>query len=216
MSSLAGSLASAMGNAMHGAMLGEAIGRANQEADEAHNRADAASRQAAAASLEAKRWRLYAQSLQEQIDSVEISFQDMNKIAAKGEVQIEQQALRIKQLTEQLDQVTKKLNYNNELSALEIEDNVKYGKGIKYRLRQIEKALQHSSADKLAMMTLLEPYKAIVERFNLQGHLPADLKEKADAVRKSFMEGKSLVDDPNLAALIEQAPMPKPEGFVKF
>lgn len=91
-------------------------------------------------------------------------------------------------------------------------ENVRYGQQIKKRLGQIEKGLQHSSADTAALTYVLGVYKDLFGDFSMLGSesvLPAGTKEKAEAIWTSFMNGEKLTDSKTVQSLIDQAHMPE-------
>ena len=97
-----------------------------------------------------------------------------------------------------------------------LDTNIAYGKQVKHRLRQMEKALKYSSADTEALKAILKPYEDLVARLNLNIELPQDLREKADLVWANFNNGIILTSNELVQNIIDEAPQPKATGMVGF
>ena len=109
-----------------------------------------------------------------------------------------------------------KSQMNKEDYAARAKANEAYGKQFSFRLRQMEKALQYSSADKEGLRSILKVYEEMIERLKLTDELPDDLKKKAETVRDKFMNGENLTADDDVQAIIDEAPVPKAQGPATF
>lgn len=195
--SLGGAIARAMGDAAHGAAVGAAIGRANDDAQEESDRADG--------------WMVYAKKLERKITVLESNLKTALVRADSLTLQLSQlnNALLVK--TKEYDEEKKQ----GEAGIEYLKINRVYGNRIKGRLVQMEKALEHSSADKQSVSFILDIYKKVVEQFNLQGEIPSDLREKADAIYEKFMSGEKLTQDDGVQKILDAFPMPaRPPGAV--
>lgn len=180
-------LGRAMGDAAEGAALGKMLGDANRTVHLAVERANQS--------------HAYSQQLEAQVNALTAQLRraqaDRKDLAERLQA-AEAELARFKALAQRV----------NSSTMQGLGENLEYGRAIQHRLRQVEKALQHSSGDKDALRALLEPYKALVDRFNLHGELPADMQEKAEGIYKAFMAGQSLTSDPNIQKMLDAAPLP--------
>jgi len=186
-------LAKAMLDAAHGAVLGRAIGDANDRADMNLERG--------------MEWLRYARSLEQDV--------------ARLKHALIQEKKKNRELEDQLvkaDQESTNLANNALNETHEKVQTFKRGREYKARLSQVEKALRHSGANTEALKVLLAPYKALIERLNLQGDLPADLEVKADEVWRKYLEGENLTNDPDIQAILDEVPLPPaahPQSMLK-
>jgi predicted nucleic acid-binding Zn-ribbon protein len=198
MSSLFGAAMGASLNAMEGAAIGRAIGGANSRADHAENQAQV--------------WYEHAQKLDAQINQL------------KYDLNISRQTQA--QLADKLAVATKALDKLRTDAMAVVADgdkmllvNTRYGSEIKARLRQMEKALQHSSADRASVTYMLNVYKELFGDFSMlsaNGSISQETKEKAEAVWSTYMNGSTLTDSQPIQDIIDKAPMPVKHRSVSF
>ena len=105
---------------------------------------------------------------------------------------------------------------SEEMTGRCLHNHIVYGKQVKHRLRQMEKALKYSSANTEALKAILKPYEDLVARLNLNVELPEDLRAKADLVWENFNNGTILTVDESVQKIIDEAPMPKSFGSIGF
>jgi septal ring factor EnvC (AmiA/AmiB activator) len=191
MSSLFGAMAGAAANAMEGAAIGRAIGGANDRAAHAENQADV--------------WYEHSQKLEALVDNLRVQLKTSENSRldlAKKLAAAEQELSKFKVVAkEAFDQTTEGLDAN-----------VKYGREIKKRLRQMEKALQHSSADTVSVNFMLNTYKDLFGDFSellANGNITQETKDRAETVWKAFMSGEKLTASQPVQDIIDQAPMPE-------
>lgn len=193
--SIASGIGKAMGDAAHDAILGHAIGEADATAHLAIHRAN--------------QWRQRSEELQADLNVALAQLHETRADRDAMEVRLattEAELVRVKRSGEVVIQ-----NYSEGLN-----DHLEYGRAIQKRLRQVEKALQHSSADKTALKALLDPYKELVARFKLDGELPADMRQRADTLWNAFMSGGQLTEDAKIQEIVDQAPLPAPGLNILF
>lgn len=190
MSSLFGAMAGAAANAMEGAAIGRAIGGANDRAAHAENQADV--------------WYEHSQKLEALVDKLRIQLKNSEAsrvdLAAKLEA-AEKELVRFRGVAQ--DAVSQ--------AGDNLHENVKYGREIKKRLRQMEKALQHSSADTVSVNFMLNTYKELFGDFSellANGNITQETKDRAETVWKAFMSGEKLTASQPIQDIIDQAPMP--------
>jgi hypothetical protein len=198
MTSLFGAMAGAAANAMEGAAIGRAIGGANDRAAHAENQADV--------------WYEHSQKLEALVDKLRIQLKNSEAsrvdLAAKLEA-AEKELVRFKGVAQDALGNTKD----------SLMQNVEYGKEIKKRLRQMEKALQHSSADTASVTFMLNTYKELFGDFSellANGNISEETKDRAETVWKAFMNGEKLTDSKPIQDIIDQAPMPEKTAKVFF
>ena len=196
--SMMGAIGQAMGNAAQGAMLGYTIGQLRDEASNAIALANG--------------WHDYAKRLERQVSQLQGTVQSLagtakEKIAEVADLKLERIRTNEKLAKSQL---------NKQFNSATSDANQAYGKQFKFRLRQMEKALKHSSGDKEAMRSILKVYEEVIERLNLTGELPDDLKKTAESIREKFMNGENLTADDDVQAIIDEAPVPKAQGPANF
>ena len=196
--SMMGAIGQAMGNAAQGAMLGYTIGQLRDEASNAIALANG--------------WHDYAKRLELQVSQLQGTVQSLagtakEKIAEVADLKLERIRTNEKLAKSQL---------NKQFNSATSDANQAYGKQFKFRLRQMEKALKHSSGDKEAMRSILKVYEEVIERLNLTGELPDDLKKTAESIREKFMNGENLTADDDVQAIIDEAPVPKAQGPANF
>ena len=189
-SSLTGAIGRAMGEAAHGAVLGHTIVRMKDEIDDTIGLAN--------------RWAAYAGGLEREIVLLKSDIKSMELHRREQLEEITGLKLQLVALGEKHQVAQDNREMNNEIAVA----NQIYGKQIKNRLRQMEKALQHSSADKASMRALLQPYEDLVKRLNLEGELPPDLRLRAETLWNNFNNGDNLTDDPEIQKIIDEAPVP--------
>jgi seryl-tRNA synthetase len=180
MTTLNESIAGAIGNAMHGAVLGQTIGRAKQDAQDGWASANA--------------WRDHAKMLEKKVDNLEAQLRVVNQQLANKQNELnEYQAMA--------GRVIEKGN-------LQLIHNIEYGQAIKARLRQMEKALQHSSCDKESMRFMIGAYQKLVTQIDESGNFRAEVKTKADQIWETYMSGGKLTEDKDIQEMIDKTPMP--------
>ena len=186
--SITNNLGQTIGDAACDAILGKAIGDANGTAHLAIERAD--------------QWHFYSRQLEAQVNGLKTQLiaarEERNELATKQQKTEKELLLYMTAARE----ITK-----NSSDALQ--KNLEYGRAIQFRLRQVEKAFQHSSADTTSLKFLLGTYKELVDRFNLHGELPLDLQQKTEAIYQAFVSSGKLTSDANLQKMIDGAPLPK-------
>lgn len=176
-------LGTAIGIAVEGAMLGQAIGDAYEQAE--------------ASMQKAQEWRNYAKQLEKKVDilSKNINAVQEEKSKIEGELAEANRGNRI------LYSVIKDES-DGKIGTL------KRAQQYKNRLSQVEKALRYSSANAESLKIILEPYKALVARLNLEGELPPDIEAKADEIWRKHIEGESLTNDANVQEILDANPLP--------
>ena len=68
----------------------------------------------------------------------------------------------------------------------------------------MQKARQHSSADKEALRSILKVYEEVIERLDLTDELHDDLKKNAEIVWEKFMIGEDLTADDDVQTIIDR------------
>ncbi len=191
MSSLFGAMAGAAANAMEGAAIGRAIGNANDRADHAENQAEL--------------WYNHAKKLEAIVENIKLQLKNSESSRADLAAKLEASENELKDYKKLAGQAVDILNGN--MTA-----NVNYGREIKKRLRQMEKALQHSSADTASITFMLNTYKELFGDFSellANGNITQETKDRAEEVWNAFMTGGKLTDSKPIQDLIDQAPMPE-------
>jgi hypothetical protein len=190
MSSLFGSMGGAAANAMEGYAIGQAIGGANARANHSAN--------------QAQLW--YEQS--EKLEALIVSLRKRLKDSEDGRDEFAEQ-LRVAEKNLSDEKASAGLTEFKE--GIKLTANTVYGRKISWRLAQMEKALQHSSADKAAVNVILNVYKDIFGDFSTlvsNGTIPPDAMKKAEEVWTNFMACGKLTESKPIQDLIDQAPMP--------
>jgi chromosome segregation ATPase len=198
MSSLFNSMAGAATKAMEGAALGHAIGSANDRADHAENQLDI--------------WYKHAKMLEVKVLELEAKLQSSEK---ERNSLAQQLSAKEKQFEKFKGIATNAMN--DQTSALS--QNTDYGREIKKRLNQIQKGLQHSSADVESLTFMLKVYQDLFGDFSQllsKGSIDEGTKVAAEAVWSAFMQGDKLTNNPEIQKLIDQAPMPMKTPRVIF
>lgn len=198
MSSLFGSMAGAAANAMQGAAIGRAIGGANDRADHATNQANL--------------WYDHAKQLEAEVDSLKLKL----KSAKESGVDL---ATKLQAAEKELVRLKDMAGGVIDEKSLSLAMNIKYGKEIKKRLIQMEKGLQHSSADRVSITFMLSTYKELFGDFSTllnEGAISLETKEKAESVWTAFMNGDKLTDSKPIQDLIDLAPMPEKTALIRF
>lgn len=184
--SLGGSIGSAMLQAAHGAMLGKAIGNLNEEAEASYQNV--------------LKWAEHAKSVENKIAVLKTRLSDEIAENAKISQLIDAERNKIDGL-KSLNKTLGEAVYAFYAEVGEIHEEIPI---VRTRIRQLEKALQHSSADQASLHAVLKPYTELVEAYNLTGQLPQDLKEKAEKVWDAFYSGGQLTADPKIQEILDK------------
>lgn len=187
-------LGDAMGDAVYGAGLGQALGRSRDNANDASQNAHA--------------WRAYGLQKQAQANDLEIKVMMEEKHVEHLETDLQTLTGKTKTLGETalaLEQRYPNIARANWSLDKARDLNVQYGKKARYRLEQMQKALQHSSADVVSIKAFHEPYKLLVEKMELANALPADMEKKAEEIWDKFMSGDKLTDSREIMEIIEKS-----------
>ena len=150
-------------------------------------------------------WHDYAKRLELQVSQLQATVQSVaetaqEEIAKVADLKIERIATNEKLANAQM---------NKDAYADRAKANEAYGKQFRFRLQQMEKALQHSSTNLAAIWPVLKAYREVVERMNLTNELPDDLREKAQTIWEKFSNGEEPTVDHEIQAIIDVAPVPK-------
>jgi predicted RNase H-like nuclease (RuvC/YqgF family) len=190
MTSLFGSMVGAAANAIEGAAIGRAIGGANQRANQAEGQTEL--------------WYDHAKKIEVMVldlrEKLKNSERSRNELSTKLEA-AEKQLARFKGVV--ADAQDKMMS--------NVCENINYGREIKKRLRQMEKGLQHSSADAASLNYVLGVYKELFGDFSVlssNGTISPEAKDTAEKVWTSFMNGEKLTDNKAIQEIIDLAPMP--------
>lgn len=179
-SSLGGSIAGAMAQAAQAAAVNESFHSARSSIAENNEKAHG--------------WAAYCAQLEEK--SAEVSA----LIAHEGKVRVA--------LSLQLEAINSEISSISELiskkSMIEVRDTSKVRiDNLNKRLRQLEKALQHSSADHESLKFVFDSHKVIVEKMDLGEKLPDDLMKIAENAWFEFMGGGRLSINPKIERSID-------------
>lgn len=169
-SSLGGSIAGAMAQAAQAAAVNESFNSARSSIAENNEKAHG--------------WAAYCAQLEEQ--AVKLSNAISREIAIRSELNAQLNQLKI-----DAHRSSKLIDTSSAIDALN-EDKERVAR-LKKRLRQLEKALQHSSADHESLKVVFDSHKQIVEKMQLGELLPENLVEIADKAWSEFMGGEKLV-----------------------
>lgn len=183
---LGGSIGGAVLQAAHGAMLGKAIGNLNGEAEIAYQNV--------------MRWAEHARSLEEKLANLKSRLQIEAENNAALSKEVEAARLTLEKATDY-----RRIYYKAQESAHDQAASIlKEIPIVRTRIRQLEKALQHSSADQASLHAVIKPYTELVDAYNLTGQLPQDLKEKASKVWDAFYSGGQLTADPKIQEMLDK------------
>lgn len=206
------SIGNAMANAVKGAMIGQAIGSMQDEINHLNNEIAIHIQTIQIQNGYIDKRDEKIESLTRENTALRDALGQSNKINENLKDKLKEASIMLDAYEKKLKAVNKTMNFMADIGKKElvtIENTKKYIKNLHARIASAEKALRYSSADSESLSILLNFYKCIMEKYNLETDLTPEIQKQIDSVQDAYMNGEKLTDNPNIKEILDSAPMPE-------